>query len=98
MSLPRILTAVLCGGFLMLGSAQAQQPGKDLRTCKFRFAWWTAPENPPELALQADKDRIPFSPDVLALSVVVLQRNEIFILSEKEFKIITLDLCKIEIN
>jgi hypothetical protein len=76
MSLPRILTAVLCGGFLMLGSAKAQQPGKDLRTCKFRFAWWAAPENPPELALQADKDRIPLSPDVLSLSVVVDYRGE----------------------
>ena len=76
MSFIRILTAVLCGGFLMLGSAQAQQPAKELRTCKFRFAWWTAPENLPELALQADKDRIPFSPDVMALSVVIDYRGE----------------------
>jgi hypothetical protein len=76
MSFPRILTAVLCGGFLLLGAAQAQQPGRELRTCKLRFAWWSAPENLPELALQADKDRVPFSPDTMALSVVVEYRGE----------------------
>lgn len=76
MSFPRLLSAVLCGGLLLLGSAQAQQPGRELRACKFRFAWWTAPENPPELALQADKDRIPFSPDTMALSVIVEYRGE----------------------
>jgi hypothetical protein len=76
MSFLRILTAVLCGGYLMLGSAQAQQPARELRTCKFRFAWWTAPENLPELALQADKDRVPFSPDTMALSVIVEYRGE----------------------
>ena len=76
MSFSRILTAVLCGGFLMLGSAQAQQPGKEIRICKFRFAWWSAPESLPELALQADKERVPFSPDVMALSVVVDYRGE----------------------
>ncbi len=72
----RLLTAVLCGGFLLLGSAQAQQPGKELRTCKLRLAWWTAPENPPELALQKDKDRTPFSPDILALSQTIEYRGE----------------------
>jgi hypothetical protein len=76
MSFPRLLTAVLCGGFLLLGSAQAQQPGKELRTCKLRLAWWEAPENPPELALQQDKDRMPFSPDVMALSHVIEYRGE----------------------
>jgi hypothetical protein len=76
MSFLRILTAVLCGGYLMLGSAQAQQPARELRTCKLRFAWWATPENPPELALQADKDRVSFSPDTMALSVVVDYRGE----------------------
>lgn len=76
MPFPRLLTAVLCGGFLLLGSAQAQQPGKELRTCKLRLAWWTAPENPPELALQNDKDRTPFSPDILALSQTIEYRGE----------------------
>jgi hypothetical protein len=76
MSFPRFLTAALCGGFLLLGSAQAQQPERELRTCKLRLAWWSAPENPPELALQKDKDRTPFSPDILALSQVIEYRGE----------------------
>jgi hypothetical protein len=76
MSFPRILTAVLCGGILLLGSAQAQQPARELRTCKLRLAWWSAPENPPELALLKDKDRTPFSPDILALSQVIEYRGE----------------------
>jgi hypothetical protein len=76
MSFPRILTAVLCGGFLLLGTAQAQQPARELRTCKLRLAWWEAPENPPELALQQDKDRMPFSPDVMSLSYVIDYRGE----------------------
>ncbi len=60
----------------MLGSVQAQQPGRELRTCKLRLAWWDAPENPPELALQQDKDRTPFSPDIMALSYVIEYRGE----------------------
>jgi hypothetical protein len=76
MSFPRLLTAVLCGGFLVLGSAQAQQPGRELRTCKLRLAWWNAPENPPELALQKDKERTPFSPDIMALSQMIEYRGE----------------------
>ncbi len=76
MSFPRLLTAVLCGGLLLLGSAQAQQPGRELRTCKLRLAWWSAPENPPELALQKDKERTPISPDILALSQVIEYRGE----------------------
>lgn len=76
MSFPRILTAVLCGGFLMLGSVQAQQPGRELRTCKLRLAWWTAPENPPELALQKDKEKTPITPDTLALSQLIEYRGE----------------------
>jgi hypothetical protein len=76
MSFPRLLTAVLCGGYLLLGSAQAQQPGRELRTCKLRLAWWSAPENPPELALQKDKERTPFSPDTMALSQIIEYRGE----------------------
>lgn len=89
------MTAVLCGGFLLLGSAQAQTPPKEkppaaeksapkgggaskpeMRTCKLRLAWWAAPENPPELALQKDKDRTPFSPDIMALSQVIEYQGE----------------------
>jgi len=94
MSFPRLLTAALCGGFLLLGSAQAQTPPKEkspaaekstskgrpaapeLRTCKLRLAWWSAPEDPPVLALQMDKNRTPFSPDIMALSQVIEYRGE----------------------
>lgn len=76
MSFPRLLTAVLCGGYFLLGSVQAQQPGRELRTCNLRLAWWTAPENPPELALQKDKDRTPFAPDIMALSQTIEYRGE----------------------
>lgn len=76
MSFSRTLTAVLCGGFLMLGTVQAQQTARELRNCQLRLAWWSAPENPPELALQNDKERTPFSPDVLALSQVIPYRGE----------------------
>jgi hypothetical protein len=94
MPFPRHLSALLCGGFLLLGSAQAQTPPKEkppaaeksatkgrslapeLRACKLRLAWWSAPENPPELALQMDKNRTPFSPDIMALSQVIEYRGE----------------------
>jgi hypothetical protein len=95
MSFHRFLTAAVCGGFLLLGSAQAQTPPKEkppaaeksapkgrgapkpeLRTCKLRLAWWSAPENPPVLALQMDKDRTPFSPDIMALSQVIEYHGE----------------------
>jgi len=94
MPFPRFLTAALCGGLILLGSAQAQTPPKEkppaaeksaakgrslapeLRTCKLRLAWWSAPEDPPVLALQMDKDRTPFSPDIMALSQVIEYRGE----------------------
>ncbi len=94
MPFSRHLSALLCGGFLLLGSAQAQTPQKEkspaaeksatkgrplapeLRACKLRLAWWSAPENPPELALQMDKNRTPFSPDFMALSQVIEYRGE----------------------
>jgi hypothetical protein len=94
MPFPRHLSALFCGGFLLLGSAQAQTPPKEkppaaeksatkgrslapeLRACKLRLAWWSAPENPPELALQMDKNRTPFSPDIMALSQVIEYRGE----------------------
>jgi hypothetical protein len=72
----RLIAAVLGGGLLLLGSAQAQQPGRELRTCTLRLAWWSAPENPPELALQSDKERTPFSPDIMALSQRIEYRGE----------------------
>ncbi len=71
MSFPRILAAALVCGLTLLGSeAGAQQPpAVPGRKATLRFAWWVAPENPPELALLQDKDRVPFAPDVMALSV-----------------------------
>jgi hypothetical protein len=76
MSFPRLLAAALCGGFLLLGSAQAQQPARELRTCKLRLAWWNEPENLPELALQTDKERKPVSPASRALSQIIEYRGE----------------------
>ena len=94
MSFPRLLVAALSGGFILLGSAQAQTPprekppateksapkgkapAQELRTCKLRLAWWTAPENYPELALQMDKNRTPISPDIMGLSQVIEYRGE----------------------
>ena len=76
MTFSRFLSAALCGTFLLLGSAQAQQTEREFRTCKLRLAWWNAPENAPELALQKDKDRTPFAPDILALSQVIEYRGE----------------------
>lgn len=71
MTLARLLAAVLiCGSTLVAPRAPAQQPqAAPGRKATFRIAWWTAPDNAPELALLQDKDRVPFSPDVMALSV-----------------------------
>ncbi len=52
-------------------SAQGRATSKPQHTWKLRFSWWNAPEEPPELALQQDKDRIPFSPDAMSLSQVI---------------------------
>lgn len=48
--------------------AQGRATAKPQHVCRLRFSWWNAPDELPELALQQDKDRIPFSPDVMALS------------------------------
>ena len=71
MSLTRILAAALvCGATFLSAEAGAQQPpAVPGRKATLRFAWWNAPNSPPELALLQDKDRVPFSPDVMALSV-----------------------------
>lgn len=71
MTLSRLLAAaLLCGTTLLVPQAEAQQPqAAPGRKATLRFAWWNAPADPPELALLQDKDRVPFSPDVMALSV-----------------------------
>ncbi len=51
--------------------AQGRAAAKPLRDCKLRLAWWSEPEEYPELALQMGKERIPVHPDVLSLSYVV---------------------------
>jgi hypothetical protein len=76
MSFARLLSAALCGGFLLLGSAQAQTAAREIRTCKLRLAWWSAPENLPELALQGEREKTPVSPDIMALSQVINYRGE----------------------
>lgn len=50
---------------------QGRAAAKPLRTCKLRLAWWSAPEEFPELALQTGKERLPVSPDVMSLSYVI---------------------------
>jgi hypothetical protein len=57
-------------------AAQGRSLAPEIRTCKLRLAWWSAPENPPELALQMDKNRASFSPDIMALSQVIEYRGE----------------------
>lgn len=56
--------------------SQSRTPAKPQHVCKLRFSWWNAPEELPELALQQDKDRIPFSPDVMALSQTIEYHGE----------------------
>ncbi len=65
-----IAAALVCGASLLAPDAWGQNgapvPG---RKATLRIAWWNAPDDPPELALLQDKDRVPFSPEVMALSV-----------------------------
>lgn len=56
--------------------AQGRAAAKPLRDCKLRLAWWSEPEEYPELALQMGKERIPVHPDVLSLSYVVDYQGE----------------------
>lgn len=72
----RFLAAALCAALLSLTPASGQQKSPEIRTCKLRLAWWSPPENPPELALQMDKARTSFSPDIMALSQVIDYRGE----------------------
>lgn len=51
--------------------AQGRPVAKPLRNCKLRLAWWSAPEEFPELALQTGKERVPVSPDIMSLSYAI---------------------------
>jgi hypothetical protein len=57
-----------------------QAPGrpaaKPQSSCKLRLAWWSAPEEFPELALTMGKDRVPVSPNVMSLSFAVDYQGE----------------------
>lgn len=61
----------------LASSLMAQAPGDPSgkknpeagRRATLRLAWWNVPETSPELALLQEKDQVPFSPDVLGLSV-----------------------------
>ncbi len=67
---PILAAALFCGVSCLPSDAPAQQPpAVPGRKATLRIAWWRAPENPPELVLMQDKDRVSFSPDVMALSV-----------------------------
>lgn len=65
--------------------SRINKDGKEIRVCNLRLCWWAQPENPPELALQFEKSRQPFSPDTLGFSnpleyegepaVVILRRH-----------------------
>lgn len=50
---------------------QGRAAAKPLRTCKLRLAWWSAPGEFPELALQTGKERVPVSPDIMSLSYAI---------------------------
>ncbi len=50
---------------------QGRAVAKPLRTCKLRLAWWRAPGEFPELALQTGKERVPVSPDIMSLSYAI---------------------------
>jgi hypothetical protein len=56
--------------------AQGRAAAKPLASCKLRLAWWSAPEEFPELALQMGKDRVPVSPDVMSLSYAIDYQGE----------------------
>ena len=64
--------AVIAAGIITAASLNAQRADEVLRRAKLRVAWWGAsPENPPELALQLFKDRLPVSPNVMSVSQVI---------------------------
>ncbi len=65
--------------------AQGRANAKPQHVSKLRFSWWNAPEELPELALQQDKDRIPFSPDVMSLSQVIEYHGDPNVVVLKKF-------------
>lgn len=57
-------------------TAQGRPAAKPQTSCKLRLAWWSAPEELPELALQMGKERVPVTPDVMSLSYAVDYEGE----------------------
>lgn len=55
---------------------QGRPAPKPQAACKLRLAWWSAPEEFPELALMMGKERVPVTPDVMSLSYVVDYQGE----------------------
>lgn len=51
--------------------AQGRAAAKPQHICKLRLAWWEAPEEPPELAIQQNKDRIAVTPEAMTLGQIV---------------------------
>ena len=56
--------------------AQGSSAAKPKSSCKLRLAWWSAPEEFPELALMMGKERVPVTPDVMSLSYVIDYQGE----------------------
>lgn len=56
--------------------SQGRTASKPQASCKLRLAWWSAPEEFPELALLMGKERVPVRPDVWSLSYVVEYQGE----------------------
>ena len=52
-------------------SAQGRPTAKPAHICKLRLAWWEAPEEPPELAIQQNKGRTLVTPEAMALGQIV---------------------------
>lgn len=51
--------------------AQGRPTAKPQHICKLRLAWWEAPEEPPELAILQNKDRVPVTPEAMTLGQIV---------------------------
>lgn len=56
--------------------AQGRPTAKPQHICKLRLAWWEAPEEPPELAIQQNKDRIPVTPEAMTLGQIIDYQGE----------------------
>ncbi|MGA0132986.1 MAG: hypothetical protein ACO3ND_01345 [Opitutales bacterium] len=71
MSILRNLAA-LAAGLTIVAGLHAQRADEVTRRARLRIAWWGgSPDNPPELALQLFKDRLPVSPNVMSVSQVI---------------------------